>query len=228
MKPRILIVEDEPSISDNIRYALSSEGFEPTLCATVGEALEVFSASPFSLVILDIGLPDGNGFDLARSMREKRDTPIIFLTARSSEVDKVSGLELGADDYLTKPFSVRELVARVRAILRRTVRKAAAETAKASSSFVVDDEQFLITYHGKPLALSRYEFRLLRQLVQRPGRVYTREQLMSLVWEEPEMSLERTVDTHVKTIRAKLKAAHPESDPIVTHRGIGYSIKAEK
>jgi len=227
MKPRILIVEDEPSISDNIEIALEEEGYRHVVVRTASDALN--SITDIDLVVLDIGLPDRSGFEVAQEIRRTSRIPIIFLTARGSEIDRVSGLELGADDYLVKPFSIRELIARIRAVLRRTVTELnQVKRSSKNSAFQIDSERFEIFFHGVPLELSRYEFRLLKVLVDRPGRVFTREQLMSLAWEEPEMSLERTVDTHIKTIRRKLKGINPEEDPIETHRGIGYSLRQSK
>ena len=221
---RILVVEDEPSISDAIVYALMSDGFQVTHCSRVAEALEHFGNGEFVLGIFDIGLPDGTGFDLLRTVRKTSNIPIIFLTARSDEIDKVAGLEMGADDYVVKPFSPRELVARVRTVLRRQERR---EEAPASTPgpFINDIERKQITYREIPLALSRYEYRLLAVLLRTPGRVFSREQLMQLAWEEPDMSLERTVDAHIKSIRAKLRQVDSENDPIITHRGFGYSLK---
>ncbi|MDH3974842.1 MAG: two-component system response regulator CreB [Deltaproteobacteria bacterium] len=227
MKKKILIVEDEPSIADNITYALSTEGFEPLWCGTGSEALDEFEKSGIALIILDIGLPDINGFELARIIRSNSDIPIIFLTARSDEIDRVAGLELGADDYVVKPFSPRELAARVRAVLRRSVDNGASSQQKKSQRlpFEIDEKKFIISYYGESLDLTRYEFRLLQLLITSPGRVYSRDQLMERVWEEPEMSLDRTVDTHIKTIRQKLKSIKPDEEVIITHRGVGYSLK---
>ena len=227
-KKKILLVEDEPSIADNITYALSTDGFEPIWCSTGSEALHKLEEISISLIILDIGLPDINGFDLARTIRSNSDIPIIFLTARSDEIDRVAGLELGADDYIVKPFSPRELTARVRAVLRRTVNSDNVSSGNGKSQrlpFEVDENRYAITYYGEPLDLTRYEFRLLHLLISSPGRVYSRDQLMERVWEEPEMSLDRTVDTHIKTIRQKLKNVKPDEEAIITHRGIGYSLK---
>jgi two-component system catabolic regulation response regulator CreB len=169
-----------------------------------------------------------NGFDLMREIRKTCSTPVLFLTARASEVDRVVGLELGADDYMVKPFSPRELVARVRAILRRTT-KASTEREQtlpvtSRGPFLVDEARFAILYHGEALDLSRYEYRMLKALIENPGRVFSRQQLMNKAWDDPDMSLERTVDTHIKTIRRKLKAVRPDEDPISTHRGFGYSL----
>jgi two-component system catabolic regulation response regulator CreB len=159
-------------------------------------------------------------------LRERIDVPVVFLTARGDEIDRVVGLELGADDYVPKPFSPRELVARVRSVLRRSTRSAApAPTgATAPTVFEVDDGRRQIRFYGRPLDLSRYEFGLLRALVRRPGHVYTREALLELVWDDSSDSLDRTVDAHVKTVRAKLKAVAPTLEPIRTHRGVGYAL----
>ncbi len=223
--PRILVVEDEPAIADTIVYALSTEGFEPVWCATGGAALEAVKRAPCALAILDIGLPDTNGFDLFKRLAQLApELPAIFLTARAGEIDRVVGLELGADDYIAKPFSPRELVARVRTVLRR-VQRAGASAPTAASAFVIDDERKTIRYRGRPLALSRYEYRLLKALAERPGRVFSRDELMHKAWDDPGASFDRTVDAHVKTLRAKLRAIDPQADPIQTHRGMGYSLR---
>lgn len=223
MKPRVLIVEDEPAIVDNIQYALETEGFA-TVCLSSGESVLPFLAEdPVALIILDIGLPDVSGLELCKEIRKKHSTPIIFLTARTDEVDRVVGLEIGADDYVTKPFSPRELSARVRAVLRRTLPHEGSTTSR--QIFQVNDSKRQIAYHGKVLDLSRYEYEILKTFIGRPGHVYSRDHLMELVWEQPEASLDRTVDAHIKNIRAKLRAIEPESDPIVTHRGTGYSLR---
>jgi two-component system catabolic regulation response regulator CreB len=223
MRPKILLVEDEPSIADNILYALRTEGFEPVWCSTGEDALARFGAEQFSLVILDVGLPDMNGFELCRQLRASSPVPIIFVTARKDEIDRVVGLEIGADDYVVKPFSPRELTARVKAILRRTEHPAPA--AGPPPLFALDEERCEIRYHGTPLALSRYEYRLLKILMLKPGRVFSREQVMEQAWEEPESAFDRTVDAHIKMLRAKLHAVRPDEDPIRTHRGLGYSMK---
>lgn len=226
MHAPILLVEDEPSIADNILFALKTEGFEPVWCATGAQALERFGRETFSLVILDVGLPDMNGFDLCRQVRAASTVPIVFVTARKDEIDRVVGLEIGADDYVVKPFSPRELTARIRAILRRTESHGGSPAAgPLPPMFAIDDERCEIRYHGEPLALSRYEFRLLKILAAKPGRVFSRDQLMDQAWEEPESSLDRTVDAHIKTLRGKLRAVRPAGDPIRTHRGMGYSLK---
>jgi len=226
-KPTLLLVEDEPAIADTIQYALESEGFRCLRLETGAGVVEVLDREPVALVILDIGLPDMSGVEVCRLIRQRHEVPVIFLTARAGEVDRVVGLELGADDYVTKPFSPRELAARVKAVLRRA-RPPAAGAAPApapAGAFALDEERMRITYFGRPLELSRYEYRLLAVLLKRPGRVYSREQLLELVWDEPEASLDRTVDAHVKNLRAKLREIRPDVEPIATHRGAGYSLK---
>lgn len=242
-RPRILIVEDEPSIADNIVYSLESEGFAPSACATGAEALTRLRAEDFTLAILDVGLPDTTGFELCRELRLIKDVPVIFLTARSSELDRVVGLEIGGDDYICKPFSPRELTARVRAVLRRadhrpkpvpavttgSVATPAPTTAApaAAGPIQVDEDRCQIRYFGEVLPLSRYEYRLLQTFAKHPGRVFTRAQLMEHASDEPEAAMERTVDAHVKSLRAKMKTVRGEVEPIVTHRGLGYAL-AEK
>lgn len=226
MKPRILVVEDEPGIADTIRYALATDGFEPVLCGTGEEALALLKAQPIALIVLDVGLPDINGFELFKRVQAQAQTPVIFLTARSDEIDRVVGLELGADDYLAKPFSPRELTARIRTVLRRLQRAEQASSAAppAAAPIAIDEERRRIRYYGQTLELSRYEYGLLRTLAARPGRVYSRDELLALVWDEPGASIDRTVDAHIKMLRVKLRAVTPTLEPIRTHRGIGYAF----
>ncbi len=236
---RILVVEDEPAIADTIVYALSTDGFAPHWTATAQAALEAVTtpsaAGPFALAILDVGLPDQNGFDLFRTLQQVDPAlPAIFLTARTGEIDRVVGLELGADDYVAKPFSPRELIARVRTVLRRIRRSEAnhvapAPVARATPSlFAIDDERKQIRFRDHLLDLSRYEYRLLKVLAERPGRVYSRDELMNLVWDDPAASFDRTVDAHIKQLRAKLRSVDATLDPIQTHRGMGYSLRDER
>jgi two-component system catabolic regulation response regulator CreB len=177
------------------------------------------------LILLDIGLPDMSGFDLCKEIRKTLNVPILFLTARADEIDRVVGLEIGGDDYMTKPFSPRELSARVKAILRRTQPSHSSEMP--AQAFEVDESRRQILYCGSPLDLSRYEYALLKTFIRRPGHVFSRDQLMELCWDEPDTSMDRTVDAHIKNIRNKLKNIKPDLDPIVTHRGTGYSLKEE-
>ncbi len=230
VRPTVLVVEDEQAIADTIVYALKTEGFEPVWKTTGREALAVAGAQPVALVVLDVGLPDLSGFDVCRELQKLGAPPVIFLTARSGEVDRIVGLELGADDYLAKPFSPRELTARVRAILRRTNGKPAASPAPATAPSAVwahDEARCRIAYRGAVLDLTRNEYRLLAALLAAPGRVFSRDQLMTAAWDDPGAALDRTVDAHVKLLRAKLRGAAPEADPIVTHRGLGYSLREE-
>ena len=220
MSSEILIVEDESAIADTIAYALSTEGFAPRRCERGEEALTLLRAGGIRFVILDVGLPDLSGFEVLRRLRTFSQVPVLFLTARSDEVDRVVGLEIGADDYVAKPFSPRELVARVRSILRRVEARAEAP----APLFEVEEASHRIRCKGQLLDLTRYEFLLLRALLAHPERVFTRAELMERVWSGAEESADRTVDTHIKTLRAKLRAVAPDLDPIQTHRGLGYSI----
>ena len=226
MSTPILVVEDEPAIADTVVYALATDGFAPHWAASGEAALAAAAATPFALAVVDIGLPDINGLELFRRLQAAQPAlPVIFLTARSGEIDRVVGLELGADDYVAKPFSPRELVARVRTVLRRSQRPAAVAAPAAAAAFAVDDERKLIRFHGRPLELSRTEYRLLKVLIGRPGRVFSRDELMERAWDDPAAAFDRTVDAHVKALRAKLRTVAPDEDPIVTHRGMGYSLR---
>jgi two-component system catabolic regulation response regulator CreB len=228
--PLLLLVEDEPPIAETVAYALREDGFDVRHCLTAGAALAAAKDDRFDLAILDVGLPDLGGFALCRELRREADLPVIFLTAHAAEAERVLGFDLGADDYVTKPFSPRELVARVRAVLRRAQGGPAAGNGTASngapstSTFEHDTDGHRIRYRGQWLDLTRYEYGLLAALLQRPGAVLSRVQLMDRVWGDALDSGDRTVDTHVKTLRAKLHAVDPAADPIRTHRGLGYSI----
>jgi len=224
MSHRILVVEDEPAVADAITYALETEGFQAVWTPTGGEARSVLEKEEIHLVILDVGLPDCNGFELCREIRTHSRVPVIFLTARADEIDRVVGLEIGGDDYVVKPFSPRELTARVKAVLRRISSQGEEPSEENDLVFSVDERKKSISYHRTPLELSRYEYRLLKTLVDHPGWVFSREKLKSLVWEDPHASMDRTVDAHIKMVRAKLREIRPEENPIRTHRGQGYSL----
>ena len=230
-KPRILVVEDESAIADTILYVLANEGFDAVCCATAAEALAAFAQQRPALAILDVGLPDQSGFALFKELQALpggKEVPMLFLTARSDEIDRVVGLELGADDYVAKPFSPRELAARVRAILRRSARTPAPPPpASGPTPFELDEERHRIRYYGTLLELSRYEYGILRLLLRRPGRVYTRDELLAQVWDADSDSFDRTVDAHIKTLRAKLKAVAPEVEAIRTLRGTGYALQED-
>ncbi|MFY2765238.1 two-component system response regulator CreB [Arenimonas sp. MALMAid1274] len=218
---RILLVEDEGAIAQTIEFALRSEGFTTAHALGGREALRLASGDPFDLAILDVGLPDTDGFTLCRELRRRGDLPVIFLTARDAEAERVRGLELGADDYVTKPFSPRELVARVRAVLRRSGVRA------SDAGFELDPVGHRIHFRGKRLDLTRYEYGLLAELLRRPGAILTRAQLLDRVWGSERDSTDRTVDTHVKTLRAKLRDVDAAADPIRTQRGLGYSLQVD-
>lgn len=222
-KQQILLIEDERSIADNIRLFLEQNEFQVEWCNTYADGIKKAQSQTWALVVLDVGLPDGNGFSLCKELRTTSQVPILFLTARNDEVDKIVGFEFGADDYMTKPFSPRELLMRIRAIIRRN--SANTPSAEKNKTFRVDADKNKIYFRNQTLDLTRYEFRLLQLLLSHPGHVYTREKLMELVWESPEMSLDRTVDAHIKTLRSKLHKIAPDVPIIETHRGLGYSLK---
>lgn len=224
--PQILIVEDEAAIADTLVYALQAEGFVTHWSSLGGEALTLLENGTFDLAILDVGLPDISGFEVCKRLRRFSELPVIFLTARSEEIDRVVGLEIGADDYVVKPFSPREVAARVKAILKRVAPREA-PAASAPSTFQIDDAAFRIHYHGQALSLTRHEFRLLRTLLGQPRRVYSREQLLDALGVASEAGYERNIDSHIKSVRAKLRAIAPSEEPIQTHRGLGYSYEPE-
>jgi two-component system catabolic regulation response regulator CreB len=229
-RPRVLLLEDDPAIARTVAFALEREGHEVQHVLLVREAQAVLAHQSVDVLVLDVGLPDGNGIDLCRVLRQSNDPrqrtlPVLMLTARSEEIDRVLGLEMGADDYLTKPFSPREMVARVRALLRRAAMSPPAAPAPiATSRFEVDDAGQRIRYAGTWLVLTRLEHGLLRTLLSAPSRVHRRDALLDAVWGRDSEGSDRSVDTHVKTLRAKLREVTPGNDPIVTHRGLGYGL----
>ena len=236
MPPRLLLLEDDPAIAHTVAYALTREGFAVTPVGLVREARDhlLDPAHGFAACLLDVGLPDGNGLDLCRELRQADGRlPIVLLTARGEELDRVLGLELGADDYITKPFSPRELVARVRALLRRAAQPAGPADSgatgrpgapAAAALFEIDEAGARVRFAGHGLSLTRRELGLLCTLARQPGRIWTREALLDAVWGQQADSTDRTVDTHIKTLRAKLRERRPDLDPIHTHRGLGYAL----
>lgn len=234
-KPHILLVEDETSIADNIMIAFKQDGFDCHHVTLANEAINLLQSAElaesakskvkYDLVVLDVGLPDITGFEACKKIRVFSSVPIIFLTARDDEIDRVVGLEIGADDYMTKPFSVRELVARVRLRLKNRPEQPVTQSSKLDcGAFNHDAERKLMHFCDTPLTLTLFEYGMLCTLLEQPERVFSREQLMASVRDLPEVSLERSVDNHVKTLRAKLRAINPDLSPIKTHRGLGYSI----
>ena len=225
----VLLIEDEVGIADAVLYALRSEGFEASHCLLGQTGLERLAAGGIDLVVLDVGLPDRSGFEVCRELRRSSEVPVIFLTARAGEIDRVVGLELGADDYVVKPFSPRELIARIRARLRRSPLREkeieGVEEWKRCGALEHDAAGHRIRYAGQSLALTRYEYGLLRTLLARPGAIFSRAQLMDAVWADATDSVDRTVDAHIKTLRAKLHGIVPDADPLRTHRGVGYSLE---
>jgi two-component system response regulator RegX3 len=226
-KPRVLVVEDEPSISEPVSRVLVREGFEPTVAATAADALRLAELVDPDLVLLDLMLPDADGRDVCTQLRRSSDVPIIMLTARASETDRVVGLELGADDYVVKPFSGPELIARMRAVLRRQRNGAPRQMRRKFGGLEVDSGARRVHLDGRELELSRKEFDLLEALVAAAGRVVTREHLMATVWATEWFGPTRTLDVHVGTLRRKLgdDPAHPRY--IHTIRGVGFRFAAE-
>ncbi|MDI7416948.1 two-component system response regulator CreB [Cronobacter turicensis] len=222
----VWLVEDETSISEALVYVMQLEGFTVRTFERGLPALDAARQALPDLVVLDVGLPDISGFELCRQLLAAHPAlPVLFLTARSEEVDKLIGLEIGADDYVAKPFSPREVCARVRTILRRLQKQQnGAQMVVRAGRFELNDDAAQIAFCDQPLPLTRYEFLLLKTLLLAPGRVYSRQQLMDRVWGDANDSFDRTVDTHIKTLRAKLRAVNSEASPINTHRGLGYSL----
>jgi two-component system response regulator RegX3 len=224
---RVLVVEDEESFSDALSYMLRREGYEVEVAATGPDALTAFERSGADLVLLDLMLPGLSGTEVCRALRQKSNVPIIILTARDSEVDKVVGLELGADDYVTKPFSSRELVARIRAVLRR-----GAEPEELLLNVVeagpvrMDVERHVVTVDGNPVALPLKEFDLLELLLRNAGRVLTRGQLIDRVWGADYVGDTKTLDVHVKRLRAKIEPDPANPKYLVTVRGLGYKFES--
>ncbi len=221
----ILVVDDEPAIVRLVRDYLERGGFEVTTATTGTAALQVFARTRPDLVILDLGLPDVDGLDVARVMRRSGDVPIIMLTARADEVDRVAGLELGADDYVTKPFSAREIVARVRAVIRRAQLAAVREeVVHVGDSIVLDAPRMQAHVDGREVGLTATEFQLLLHMARQPGRVFTRAQLLDAVHGVAVESYERAIDAHVKNIRRKIELNPRAPRHLQTVFGVGYRL----
>lgn len=234
MTQRILVIEDEPAIADTLVYALKTDGFDVTWKNLAADGLHHLQTQGADLIVLDVGLPDRNGFELCKDIREFSTIPIIFLTARKEEMDRIIGLEIGGDDYVTKPFSPREISARVKTVMRRVQQPIthgltdnSPASANTASWFDVNTIKAQVRFQSKRLELTRYEYLILLTLLESPEQVFSRAQLMDKVWDEPEASFERAVDTHIKSMRAKLKDIDDNISPIQTHRGLGYSIRIQ-
>ncbi|MDA2807034.1 response regulator transcription factor [Nocardiopsis suaedae] len=225
---RVLVVEDEESYSDALSYMLRKEGFEVAVAETGTVALEQFDRSGADLVLLDLMLPGLPGTEVCRTLRQKSNVPVIMLTAKDSEIDKVVGLELGADDYVTKPFSSRELVARIRAVLRRQGEEEPVELAALEAGPVrMDVERHVVTVRGENVQLPLKEFELLEVLLRNAGRVLTRMQLIDRVWGADYVGDTKTLDVHVKRLRAKIETDPGAPGHIVTVRGLGYKFEPD-
>src|SRR6187431_2642797 len=224
MAQRILVVEDEPAIAESVAYALGRDGFSVTLAATVTDAAALVDAA--DLVVLDLMLPDGSGFDLIGRWRKNKHIPVIVLSSRDGEADRVVALEAGADDYVTKPFSPREVVARVRAVLRRSQTELASGSGGPgpAPAISLDAATRRARANGSSLELTRVEFDVLSCLLEQPGRVYSRVELIGRVWGDGFAITDRTIDSHVKALRKKVAEAGAEPGLIETVRGVGYRV----
>jgi two-component system OmpR family response regulator len=224
---KVLVVEDDPRISDVLEYALKADGYEVQKAQRGREAIALAKQFSPALIVLDVGLPDIDGFEVCRSIRKSSDVPILFLTSRTDEIDRVVGLEIGGDDYVVKPFSPRELLARIKAIRRRRDRPASAASESAGETelrygpITIDPEKFRVTSGNREINLTAQEFKLLELLVRHPGRVFTREQVLNRAWGDGGLVADRTIDVHVKTLRKKFG----KLDFIETVRGIGYRAR---
>lgn len=224
MAHRILVVDDDPHIRDIIRFACEKAGMKTTCAADGAEALRMFRAPGCDLVVLDIGMPEMDGLEVCREIRKTSDTPVLFLSARDEEIDRVLGLEIGGDDYVTKPFSPRELVARINAILKRVNGRAPAPAKTLSrGALTLDPEAHAASFEGKPLALTTIEFALLKTLLARPGVVFTRERILDAAYAGNIHVADRTIDSHVRNIRAKFAGAGCDS-VIDTVHGVGFRL----
>ncbi len=228
-KPVVLVVDDEESFVDALQVGFSREGFEVRVARDGSEALEEFAARAPDVILLDVMLPRLSGTDVCREIRRTSQVPIIMVTAKGSEIDAVVGLEVGADDYVVKPYRLRELVARVRAVLRRAEQSAADDGASSATVAVrdvtIDPERHVVTVRGEPVRLPLREFELLWVLMSNAGRVLTREQLIDKVWGSDYFGDTKTLDVHVKRLRAKLESDPSNPERIVTIRGLGYKFE---
>lgn len=221
----ILLVDDEPAVADVVEFALASAGFRVSTVGSIADATAAFAAKAPELVILDLGLPDGDGMDWCRQLRARSSVPILILTCRDDEIDRVVGLESGADDYVGKPFSPRELVARVRTILRRSQTASDAPSVLSAGRIRLDPEPHAAWLGDAAVALTPTEFAILEALLRTPGKVFTRADLVDIAYRDAVVS-ERTVDSHIKGIRRQFARTEANADPIETVFGVGYRVRA--
>ena len=221
---RVLIVEDEPALAEIVADYLRQSGMDAEILTEGGGAVEHIRRTRPDLVVLDVMLPGKDGLSICREVRAFSDVPIIFQTARSEEIDRLLGLELGGDDYVCKPFSPRELVARVKSVLRRSLRETSSESADVPR-MVLDAEAWIVRLDAVPVDLTRREFQVLQVLFDRPGRVFSRAQILDRAFPDDSTVIDRTIDSHIKNIRAKLKAQDPGFDPIRSVYGVGYAFE---
>jgi two-component system response regulator RegX3 len=227
MSSRILLVEDEPAIAEAVAYALEDAGFEVDAIGDGGEALEASRRLDYDLMILDLLLPGMSGLNVCRTVRAESDLPILMLTARETELDRVVGLETGADDYVTKPFSIAELVSRVRALLRRRALDLSRNSGvRTVGALRLDVNHHAATVEDRPLQLTPSEFRLLSLLATEPGRVFTREELVRHLWQSDFLGDRRAIDVHISNLRRKLEPNPRQPRRLVTVRGSGYKLMA--
>ena len=233
MPARLLLVEDDPAIARTVIYTLEREGLQVNHSLLLGDARSLLAGMRFDALILDVGLPDGNGLELLRELRQHaqhQTMPVLMLSAHGEEIDRVLGLELGADDYVAKPFSPRELAARVKGLLRRATPSPAAPANPTHNGNPFHDDVTgqRMHFNGQPLALTRREYRLLSTLLAGAGRIHSRDHLLTAAWGDDSESTDRTIDTHIKTLRAKLRAVDASREYITTHRGMGYCFELSK
>ena len=222
---KILVIEDETDIRELLAYNLDREGFKVVAAANGEEAFEALRGEALQLVVLDLMLPDVSGLEICRYIRRDsalRTLPVIMLTAKGEEVDRIVGFELGADDYVTKPFNIREVILRVKAVLARSKTAPASGKAIRRGPLTIDPEQYEVTVDGRPLSLTATEFRLLRHLAAHPGHAQNRDELLDIIWGEEKFVTPRTVDTHIRRLREKLG---PAGEMLQTLRGVGYRFK---
>jgi DNA-binding response OmpR family regulator len=227
MTRKILVVDDEKKIVDILKAYLEKEGYAVITAYDGREALNSARRDLPDLIILDLMLPEVTGWDVCRELRKESDVPVIMLTARDDTTDKIIGLELGADDYVTKPFEPKEVVSRVRAILRRSEKKPAVNTTMQIGDITVDSEKYTVSRGGSPVELTAFEFELYKTLAEHPGRVFSRAQLLDMLQGDAYEGYERNIDTHIKNLRRKLALEHGKPGNIITVYGVGYKLGEE-